>query len=63
MTGVAGSGSAFIYPIDMARGTGYCRVLARQCEIGLGGMVDSRSGPTGSGMAAGAVGTHYCAVR
>jgi hypothetical protein len=34
-----------------------------QREIGLGGMVDGRGGPTGSGVAAGAIGAHFCAVR
>ena len=53
---------ALIHSINMAGGTGYRRMFARQCKIGLASMVDSRGGPTSSGMAAGAVGTHYCAV-
>jgi hypothetical protein len=63
MTGIAGSRCAFIHSINMARGTGYRRMSPCQREIGLGGMVDGRGEPTGSGMATCAVGTYYGAVR
>jgi hypothetical protein len=63
VTGITGGRGAFIHSIDMARGTGYRRMSPCQREIGLGGMVDGRGGPTGSGVAAGAVGAHFCAVR
>ena len=62
VTGITGSRGTFIHSIDMARGTGYRRMSPCQREIGLGGMVDGRSGPTGSGVATGAIGTHFCTV-
>jgi hypothetical protein len=50
---------ALIDSIDMAGGTDYRRMLSHQGKIGLGGVVDSRGGPTGSRMATGAVGAYF----